>query len=207
MGLPLRPCGPAQISGSMSGSSSLAPGWAQDDQPSTQHQDSFSHYSVLIHPGHHTCPLLKPRHLVIFASSLFSSAGGASPCGTHAGRSVRTAPDNGPPSASRVTWVQGAITASALTRSQTELVPGGEPRPRRTQRTTRRAPSAQPLQPSRWGKTARGTQDKAAEMAAPVRHLPLSLRGQHLWLLGPRPRPPPNNGPQTIAREVTTPAT
>lgn len=162
-----------QISGSMSGSSSLAARSGPRMTSSTSTKTASVTSSVLIHPGHHTLPLLKPRHLVTFASSLFSSAGGASPCGTHAGRRAFCSPVLRSSIRSRVTWCRVLVTASALTRSsRLSLCLEESPAPSRMTHAPA-APSAQPpAAPSRAGAKPPELKTSPAEMAAPVRAPP-----------------------------------
>ena len=141
----LWPCGPAQISGSMSGSSSLAPGWAQDDQPPPSTKTASVTSSVLIHPGHHTLPTSKAKAPSHFCQQPLLILGRGLTLWNSRRKERSYSPRQRSSIRSRVTWCRVLVTASALTRSS-RLSLCLEESPAHVARSarTRRAPSAQP---------------------------------------------------------------
>lgn len=152
----------------------------QDDQPPPSTKTASVTSSVLIHPGHHTLPTSKAKAPSHFCQQLLLIRGRGSPVEpTQEGAFVLARQR----SSIRSPGHRGRVLSQPppLTRlQQTELVPGVRAPPTRARRTTRHTLSTQPPVPSRWGKNRpEELWAMLPEMAAPVRHLPLSPRGQH----------------------------
>lgn len=168
LGLPLAmwPC--TDLSKHVTGSSSVAPGWAQDDQPPPSTKTASVTSSALIHPGHHTLPTSKAKAPSQFCQQPLLV------CGRGAGPHLMELSQEGafvlPPTTVLHPLpghlVQGAghsLGADPL--QQTEPVPGGEPCPCCTRHThPPHTLSTASCSPPAGAKPHRGIQGKAAEM-------------------------------------------